>query len=169
MAHGKMKSVYGIYKKHGRAQFLDAAGYYSCHVHPESIDKTIDEMESRWYDATHRQTEAEKMVEDYNNGLTVLNDASLAYVDTGFGMKKNSVSVSYDEEKLSTLRLYLEQKGMQVEDELTKSLDTLYAKNVPAGVREFLNMRSGNAEPPAPKVRRQKTEPKPATEVTDHD
>ena len=54
-------------------------------------------------------------------------------------MKKISVSVSYDEEKLSTLRLYLEQKGMQVEDELTKSLDTLYAKNVPAGVREFLN------------------------------
>lgn len=61
-------------------------------------------------------------------------------------MKKISVSVSYDEEKLSTLRLYLEQKGMQVEDELTKSLDTLYAKNVPAGVREFMNMRSGNAE-----------------------
>lgn len=52
-------------------------------------------------------------------------------------MKKISVSVSYDEERLSTLRLYLEQKGMQVEDELTKSLDTLYAKNVPAGVREF--------------------------------
>lgn len=52
-------------------------------------------------------------------------------------MKKISVSVSYDEEKLSTLRLYLEQKGMQVEEELTKSLDTLYAKNVPTGVREF--------------------------------
>lgn len=31
-------------------------------------------------------------------------------------MKKISVSVSYDEEKLSTLRLYLEQKGMQVEN-----------------------------------------------------
>lgn len=84
-------------------------------------------------------------------------------------MKKISVSVSYDEEKLSTLRLYLEQKGMQVEEELTKSLDTLYAKNVPAGVREFLNMRSGNAESPAPKVRRQKAEPKPTAEVTDHD
>ena len=27
-------------------------------------------------------------------------------------MKKISVSVSYDEERLSTLRLYLEQKGM---------------------------------------------------------
>ena len=84
-------------------------------------------------------------------------------------MKKISVSVSYDEEKLSTLRLYLEQKGMQVEDELTKSLDTLYAKNVPAGVREFLNLRSGNAESPAPKVRRQKSEPKPTVEATNHD
>ena len=51
----------------------------------ESI-KSIDEMESRWYDATHRQTEAEKMVEDYNNGLTVLNDASLAWVDTDMGI-----------------------------------------------------------------------------------
>ena len=64
-------------------------------------------------------------------------------------MKKISVSVSYDEEKLSTLRLYLEQKGMQIEDELTKSLDTLYAKNVPAGVRE--------------------AEPKPTVGLTVHD
>lgn len=76
-------------------------------------------------------------------------------------MKKISISVSYDEEKLSTLRLYLEQKGIQIEEELTKSLDALYAKNVPAGVREFLNLRSGNAEPSAPKMRRQKSEPKP--------
>ena len=84
-------------------------------------------------------------------------------------MKKTSISVSYDEEKLSTLRLYLEQKGIQIEEELTRSLDALYAKNVPAGVREFLNLRSGNAETAAPKVRRQKAEPKPTVEVTDHD
>lgn len=86
MAHGKMKSVYGIYKKHGRELFLDAASYYSSHVHPDSIDKTIDEMESRWYDSSHKQTEAEKMVEDYNNGCTTLNEISLAYLDTGFEM-----------------------------------------------------------------------------------
>ena len=54
-------------------------------------------------------------------------------------MKKISVSVSYDEERLSTLRLYLEQKGMQVEDELTKSLDTLYAN----GIHVFLATPSG--------------------------
>ena len=47
------------------------------------VDKTIDEMESRWYDPKHQLTEAEKMLEDYNNGLTVLNNQSLAYADTG--------------------------------------------------------------------------------------
>ena len=62
-------------------------------------------------------------------------------------MKKTSVSVSYDEEKLSTLRLYLEQKGMQVEDELTKSLDTLYAKNVPAGVRQRCGGKNRSRNP----------------------
>lgn len=86
MAHGKIKSVHGIYKKHGRDAFLNAAEYYSDHVNHGSIDKTIDEMESRWYDSSHTLTEAEKMVEDYNNGLTVLNDQSLAATDTGIGM-----------------------------------------------------------------------------------
>ena len=73
MAKGKMKSVYGIYKKHGREAFLDAAEYYSCHVNPNSVEKTIDEMESRWY---------------YNNGNTILNDDCFAFVDAGqsFGM-----------------------------------------------------------------------------------
>ena len=66
---GKMKSIHGIYKKHGREEFLKAAAGYSNHVHPESIDKTLDEMESRWYDRNHTLTEAEKMVKDYNNGL----------------------------------------------------------------------------------------------------
>ena len=41
-------------------------------------------------------------------------------------MKKVTISISYDEEKLSALKLYLDQKQMQVEDELTKALDALY-------------------------------------------
>lgn len=87
MAHGKMKSVYGIYKKHGRDAFLDCASYYSDHVNYASVEKTIDEMESRWYDSRHQFTEAEKMVEDYNNGLTILNGQSLTATDAeGFGI-----------------------------------------------------------------------------------
>ena len=78
-----MESLYDLVEKYGAPNFLDAAAYYTCHLHPENVDKTIDEMESRWYDPKHQQTEAKKMLEDYNNGLTILNDQSLAYVDTG--------------------------------------------------------------------------------------
>ena len=44
---GKMKSIHGIYKKHGREEFLEAARFYSDAVNPFSIDKTIDAMESQ--------------------------------------------------------------------------------------------------------------------------
>ena len=70
---GKMKSLYGIYKKHGREAFLEAAKVYSAHV-GNTIEDTLVEMESRWYDGSHTMTEADKMISDYNNGLTSLND-----------------------------------------------------------------------------------------------
>lgn len=75
---GKMKSLYGIYKKHGREAFLDAAKSYSAHV-GDTIEDTLAEMESRWYDGNQTKTEAEKMIDDYNNGLTALNEQ--AYSD----------------------------------------------------------------------------------------
>ena len=61
-------------------------------------------------------------------------------------MKKN-ITVSFDEEKLSALKLYLEQKGQKVEAELEKSLETLYNKTVPTGVREYLSLRSAEKVP----------------------
>lgn len=73
-------------------------------------------------------------------------------------MKKVTISISYDEEKLSALKLYLDQKQMQVEDELTKALDALYCKNVPAGVRDYFNLRSGTTEPVQPKVKKPRAE-----------
>lgn len=75
---GKMKSLYGIYKKHGRKTFLDAAKDYSVHV-SDTIEDTLAEMESRWYDGSHTITEAEKMLADYNNGLTVLNETNISH------------------------------------------------------------------------------------------
>lgn len=63
-------------------------------------------------------------------------------------MKKTTISVSFEDEKLSALKMYLEQRGQTVESELENALDALYAKNVPAGVREFLGMRSGAPMPP---------------------
>ncbi len=58
-------------------------------------------------------------------------------------MKKATINLSYDEEKLNALKLYLKQKDMNLDAELIKSLDTLFNKTVPAGVREFIGMRSG--------------------------
>ena len=86
MAHGKMKTLHGLYKKVGRDAFLEAAKSYSDHV-CDTIEATLSEMESHWYDSAHTMTEAEKMVEDYNNGVSPLNDYSLATVDTGQSFK----------------------------------------------------------------------------------
>ena len=59
---------------------------------------------------------------------------------------KKTITVSYEDEKLSALKMYLEQKGLTVEGEMEKSLDSLYAKTVPAGVRDFISLRTGVTE-----------------------
>lgn len=79
-------------------------------------------------------------------------------------MKKATVSITFDDEKLSALKMYLAQKNIQVETELEKSLDTLYTKTVPAGVRDFIEMRSGSA-PAAPAARPKKPKPSPSSAV----
>ena len=58
-------------------------------------------------------------------------------------MKKTNITIAYAEEKLAALNLYLSQKTLTVEEELGKALDALYTKNVPAGVREFIELRAG--------------------------
>ena len=57
-------------------------------------------------------------------------------------MRKATVTVSYDEKKLDALRKYLDKKGIDFEDEMAKSIDTLYSKNVPSAVKEYLDMKS---------------------------
>ena len=57
-------------------------------------------------------------------------------------MKKVSVNIMYDSEKLSAIKLYMSQRDMDIKDELEKSVDALYSKYVPANVREFIDMKS---------------------------
>lgn len=72
-------------------------------------------------------------------------------------MKKTTIHISYEEEKLSALNMYLAQKNLNAEAELQSFLDTLYMRHVPANVRNFVAMRSdGSPEPVVPKQRRQK-------------
>ena len=41
-------------------------------------------------------------------------------------MKKTSVSIMYDDEKLSAITLYMSQRDLDFKEELEKSVDTLY-------------------------------------------
>ena len=79
-------------------------------------------------------------------------------------MKKTSLTISFDEEKLNALKMYFAQKNTQVESELEKALETLYIKIVPAGVREFIDMKSGTTTIPKLKPPR-KPKPSPSSAV----
>ena len=68
-------------------------------------------------------------------------------------MKKATVTVSYDERKLDALKKYLEKKGIDFEGELVKSIDTLYNKNVPSAVKEYLDMKSEPSNPKRQEVK----------------
>ena len=76
-------------------------------------------------------------------------------------MKKTSVSIMYDDEKLSAVKLYISQRDLDFKEELEKSVDTLYSKYVPANVRKFIDMKSSQAKPPKPK------QPNPQEENTE--
>ena len=70
-------------------------------------------------------------------------------------MKTATITISYDEEKLAALRLYLGQKNQTVEEELLTATDSLYTKTVPNNVREFIDLRAGKTVS-EPKKRRPK-------------
>ena len=57
-------------------------------------------------------------------------------------MRKATLNISFDEEKYSTMKLYLDQKGISIEEELVRYLESLYTKTVPSVVREFLDTAS---------------------------
>ena len=88
-------------------------------------------------------------------------------------MKKDSITIPYDEEKLAALRLYLGQKEQSVEQEMVSAVDALYTKAVPGNVREFLDLRSGMEVKPAEKRKRprpqleQEPAPVPVPESSD--
>ena len=76
-------------------------------------------------------------------------------------MKKANITIAYDAEKLSALKLYLGQKNLFVEAELVAATDTLYIKTVPANVRDFIELQAGNVK----QSERKKKEPKPQEEA----
>ncbi len=66
-------------------------------------------------------------------------------------MKKTSVSIMYEDEKLNAVKMYMSQRDLNFKEELEKSVDSLYAKYVPANVREFIDMKGSQVKTPKPK------------------
>ncbi|MCL2213485.1 MAG: DUF6103 family protein [Oscillospiraceae bacterium] len=59
-------------------------------------------------------------------------------------MKKINLSITYNEEKLAALRVFLEQKDSTLEGELAAVLNILFKKHVPNSVREFIELKGTN-------------------------
>lgn len=55
-------------------------------------------------------------------------------------MKTSNITICYNSEKLTALKMYIRQKNTSVEKELVSALDTMFAKYVPFQVREYISM-----------------------------
>lgn len=54
-------------------------------------------------------------------------------------MKKESMRISINAEKLRAVKTYMEKKEVDLEDELVDQLEKFYDKYVPANVREYID------------------------------
>ena len=71
-------------------------------------------------------------------------------------MKKATITVAFDEEKLHALEFSLKKAGSSVQARLEQTLGQLYEQTVPAPVREYLDSRAA----PAPRPKRPRPAPK---------
>jgi len=72
-------------------------------------------------------------------------------------MKKDTISISLDAEKLRAIKKYMEKKEIDVEAELVEQLQKLYDKYVPVNVREYIdekNEEESRANTPRKKPRK---------------
>ena len=60
-------------------------------------------------------------------------------------MKKATLTVTYDEEKLNAIRVHLELKKLDLDAELNRVLDSLFNKHVPPSVRNYIELRDAVA------------------------
>ena len=59
-------------------------------------------------------------------------------------MKKTEVKISFDSDKLSAIKQYMDKKDLDLQEELTDTMSKLYDKYVPVAVREFIEFSEEN-------------------------
>ncbi len=63
-------------------------------------------------------------------------------------MKKDTITVSLEAEKLRAIKKYMEKKDASLQDEMADQLQKLYEKYVPANVREYIDEREEEENKP---------------------
>lgn len=71
-------------------------------------------------------------------------------------MKKESITVQMDGEKLRAVKRYMEKKDADLTQELCDQLQRLYEKFVPVSVREYID--EGGEDAPAPAKKQKEKE-----------
>ena len=56
-------------------------------------------------------------------------------------MKKATITLTYDEEKLNAIRISLAEKDLDLDEELRGVLDTFYKKHVHPAVRNYIESK----------------------------
>ncbi len=74
-------------------------------------------------------------------------------------MKKTSISIDMETEKLRALRFYLEKKETSLETELEDFLAKLYEKYVPSQTREYIESMEEAVDSTRPRIKRQPNTP----------
>lgn len=59
-------------------------------------------------------------------------------------MKKTTITISFDDEKLSATRRYMSKKNTNFDEELAKFAQKLFEKYVPANVQEYITEREND-------------------------
>lgn len=72
-------------------------------------------------------------------------------------MKKDTISLSMEAQKLGATKRYMEKKDASIEQELGEALQKLYEKYVPAAVREYIDETADSMATPKAKKQKEKT------------
>ena len=65
---------------------------------------------------------------------------------------KNTVIIALDETKIYALKMYLAQKNISLDEELSRYAEQLYGKTVPQNVREFIEISAKQKSSQKPKL-----------------
>jgi hypothetical protein len=74
-------------------------------------------------------------------------------------MKKDTISISLEAEKLRAIKKYMEKKEADLQAEMADQLQKLYEKYVPANVREYIDEREEEEISPEKPKKAAKTMP----------